>query len=476
MKKTLVRGLVVLTSFVLVFALICRSFLLKSEDGIEQMRSFYLQDENTVDVLFVGNSQMYCNINTGILWQEYGMSAFNLGGAEQPYWNSYYYIKEALKTQTPKAIVLSITTPAMRTEDYQPENWVVTNLYGMKWNKNRIEATRASTLKDSFNRLLFPIYTMHSRYTDLSRDDFIDSNYSKSNKGYDLRATIVPFERPDIAGVTDTVPITEKQETYLRKIIELTKESDTPLVLAAAPYIIDAEQQKKVNYQIAIAEEMDVDYIDFNKLYDEIGLDFANDMAEDLHLNIYGGEKFTKYIGKCLKDKYDIADHRGDSRYTSWEKDAFVHQQELAGVELDYTTDIEKYIAGIMNDNYISYIVMGKGFSGDSGNTVYSELKSRVANVSDICPNAVTILNGKNLVFYSCNNQFSSFIDEGYDKLMLRRTCDEYDNFETKYYLNETEYSLGDSDMMIIVYDRSLDKIVSFTKWNMDGDSNWNRL
>ena len=45
----------------------------KSTDGCYPAEMFYQQEENTVDVLCLGSSHTYTNINPAILWDEYGM-------------------------------------------------------------------------------------------------------------------------------------------------------------------------------------------------------------------------------------------------------------------------------------------------------------------------------------------------------------------------------------------------------------------
>ena len=60
-----------------------------------------------MDVLVLGSSHAFENINTGTLWDEYGMASYVLGGSRQPSLEYiYYYLKEALKTQRPELIVL----------------------------------------------------------------------------------------------------------------------------------------------------------------------------------------------------------------------------------------------------------------------------------------------------------------------------------------------------------------------------------
>lgn len=458
MVKNLIRGLVVVAVLVSSFLLCEKVLMLKSEDGIEQMKSFYLQKENTVDVLLVGSSHIYCNVNTGELWDTYGMSAFDLGGAEQPYWNSYYYIKEALKTQRPKVIVMNVTIPGIRFDDYQSEVWLNTNLYGMHWNKNRIENTDVSALPQSFWRILFPMNTMHGRYSDLSKDDFVDKNYDISYKGFDYRATITPFETPDISNVTECEPIIPKQEEYLRKIIQLTKDENIPLLLVSVPFVVTEDAQKYYNYEFKIAEEEGVDYIDFNKLYSEMGLDFSVDMAEDLHLNITGSQKFTRYLGYYIKEKYGTEDHRGDLLYASWDKDALIHRQEINSEYLLRSDSLKDYLASVSTENYLVFL-NARGVGDADLSEIAEPVNILGVNSESLRADSSYIMCGQKSLFASADSEFSTYCDEESSRLVFDKSITE-DDSKTRVNYNTEDYDLSGEGISILIYDRVLDKIV----------------
>lgn len=230
MKKNIIRGLVTILVGVLILFALNKILILKSEDGISQLKALYKQKDNTVDALFLGSSHVYCDISTGVLWDEYGIAGFDLGGAEAPSFTSYYHLKEALKTQKPKVIMYEISIAALRPTLNPPEFWVEDNNYGMKWNSNRINMLKANTMEETFTKLLFPLSAMHGRYTDLKEDDFVDVHNSINYKGFDPREYTTVFETPDISGVTAKTPCSEKAEDYLRRIIELTKEENLSLI------------------------------------------------------------------------------------------------------------------------------------------------------------------------------------------------------------------------------------------------------
>lgn len=330
-----VKGIIVLFVFAISICAANRLLMHKSEDGYDQMQSYYKQIENTVDILFLGSSKVYCQIDTGILWDEHGISSFDLGGAEAPPWNSYYFLKEALKTQKPKAIIYDATIIAYREDVlYQPEVWSMTNNYGMHWNMNRIKQLRENAETDDlFKRLLFPLDTMHSRYKELTKNDFIDENNSINYKGFDYRNAVVEFETPDVSTMTESFVFDEKHEKYFRAMIELSKENNIPFIVMVTPYVVTPEHQGYFNYVEDICEEEGITYIDFNKMYDEVGIDFSTDMAENIHLNFSGTRKLTEYLGNYIVDNFDVTDHRGDTKYSSWDVDAEINRKNRLKVE-----------------------------------------------------------------------------------------------------------------------------------------------
>lgn len=459
--KNFLKALIVIATMGFVVLLCDKMLLLKSEDGIEQMESYYLQKENTVDVLFLGSSHIYCDVNTGILWDEYGMAGFDLGGAEQPYWNSYFYLKEALKTQQPAVVVLDITTPGVRSVDLQPENWVICNNYGMHWSKNRIDALKVSTLEQSFERLLFPMNTIHSRYDELTRDDFIDSNQTISYKGFDPREKVTSFETPDVSNVTEMVPVSEKAETYLKKIIALTEQENIPLLMISAPYVVSEESQKLYNYVFHIAEGNRIPYMDFNKLYDEMGLDFHIDMAEDLHLNISGNAKFTKYLGKSLVELYNIPDRRQDAEYASWEVDALNHRQERAKETLIREGSIGHYLSQLSNEQYLIFFLLGSGAEELKQNTqVNQQLKTLGITENKFVDGEALIVNNGVVLFESEEDTFKSLIVEDKERLLYYRETEEKGVEKTGIYVNEDVYTLNYDGMSFLIYDKQLNQVV----------------
>ena len=265
-----------------------RIFEVKYGDGIYGMTKFYDLEDHTVDTLVLGSSHAFEDINTGVLWEDYGIAAYVLGGSIQPMWNTYYYLKEALKTQRPELIVLEAYC-TMFDSDYIDDSRIIKNTFAMKWSKNKVDAMKTSVPQERWAEFLLSYIQYHTRYTELSKEDFLknkgDVRY-ENWKGFGCNMATTAFPAPNVENVTERKPMSEKTEKYYRKTIELALKYNIPVLVALSPYAgISESEQAVFNTAGDIAKEYGVNFINYNLLYNDIGIDFSQDAADPGHLN-----------------------------------------------------------------------------------------------------------------------------------------------------------------------------------------------
>ena len=357
-----VAFLLVLTTLIIIWN---SWFRYKSYDGSLMMENFYEQPENSIDMLCIGSSHTFVDINTGVLWNEQGIPSYVLGGSLQPFWNSYYYLVEALKTQRPGLVVLEALAVNL-DDDYSDHGMIINNIAGMHMSMNKLEAIRASvTDTDGVidNSLLFEEY--HERYTDLElmdiADDLGDEVRTASWKGFYDYYRVEEQVHPSYTEDVDPKPMTNKQEYYYRLIIEYCQAEGIPLLIIVSPdggYCDD--QRAKYLYAADIAEEYGVDFIDFNEYYDDIGLDPSEDFGDIGHLNYSGNRKFTSYFGEYLDDNYDLPDRRNDNSglYDSWEENYRYLESRADNYVLRRTFDVGQYYSHLseLSDDYEIFV------------------------------------------------------------------------------------------------------------------------
>ncbi len=134
---------------------------------------------------------------------------------------------------------------------------------------------------------------------------------------------------------------------YLEMIRTLCESKGIKLILIKAPSLsprwYDSEEEQVVKY----AEEHSLPYINFYKLIKETGIDYETDTYDGgLHMNYTGATKLSKWLGKELKEKYGINDHRADKKLAGVYREKVEWQQKIIDAqkaELDLYGEIKNY-------------------------------------------------------------------------------------------------------------------------------------
>ena len=62
------------------------------------------------------------------------------------------------------------------------------------------------------------------------------------------------------------------------------------------------------------------EFLNTNDHYREMGIDFSTDFYNAGHVNVYGAQKYTRFVADHIKGKYSVPDHRGDKDYEEWDE------------------------------------------------------------------------------------------------------------------------------------------------------------
>ncbi|MDR0929234.1 MAG: hypothetical protein LBM74_05910 [Oscillospiraceae bacterium] len=295
----------------------------KHDYGICSMVNLYEQPKESVDVLSVGTSLAYAGINTNVLYTEYGIAAYNLCSAEQPFWVSYYTIREALKTQRPKVILLD-AKPAIYTADYTKRGRTILSTYGIRGLDNRIGAMLACVEKpaDAMGYIL-GLPEVHSNYKKVAANDFLlppDNGGRGANwKGYIEMTDTSQHQRPSFVWTDVRRNMNEREAAYARKIFELVQAEGVPLILVGMPNPDYENDHMYYNALWHIADEYGILGINYNDPDLRYGLRYSSDFADWQHLNVKGSVTFTRQLGSDLMKMFHLPDRRGDAYYDSYE-------------------------------------------------------------------------------------------------------------------------------------------------------------
>ncbi len=323
----LVIGLVVFLS-----ALFTPTFYLWSQDN--SSKGVYKTPKNTIQVTFLGTSQVGAGISPMVLYEDYGICANMVASGGQPMAASHYWMKEIWERNPESLTTVVVDASSIVPEGGEggDESSVEKALSGMRLGKNKIEAMMA--LREEYGNVnvldnLIPIFRYHSRWTQLTEDDFTGMGLGRNyfyTMGYmpifqssksTINANNINVPNYQLTDEIDTDEAARRAvcDDYavreLGKMADFCREKGLNLILIKIPkdwtdVKHDALTEIGQKYDIPVLDMNDVDIIE------EIGLDFPNDYYQMTHANYYGATKMTKYLGKYLTEHYSFEDVRGE--------------------------------------------------------------------------------------------------------------------------------------------------------------------
>ena len=261
----------------------------------------------TLDILFVGNSESFYAFDPMVIWQETGIASYVCGTGGQSLYTTEEYIDGAFRTQSPKYVVVE---PAVFYHRYEVDEEV----------DNRLER-------------LFPVLRYHHRWRSLTEEDWTQlPDYTETDplKGlHKIRFAAVPADTEGFMAPGEQTFL--PQPIAIRKIREIyrrCRRAGAELIFVSAPSTVNWSTDCH-NGVAALAEELGVTYLDLNRMPEEVPIDWNTDSWDGGdHLNYRGSEKVSRYLAGYFADK-GLPDHRGEAAYAQWDRDLAEYLRQL---------------------------------------------------------------------------------------------------------------------------------------------------
>jgi len=352
----ILRVFIFLIVFLLCFQFVSMAFVPKNGNKSSEWtkyttKAYIGEQQNSIDVLLIGNSDLYRGFSPLVYWKDYGISSCNAGKPSQTPRGAYIALQDALKYQHPKVVALETdlllvdyinlgmkmfftsepTSPKAKIRErlkridesieiklgYYIPKLARTGYTGFL---DKIE----SAFETEIN-YYFPLLKYHYRWNSLQMEEFISKDiWHFAGKGFVASNTVKPY-----TGSLDYMALNAKKTDalkvstlkYLNKINDLCKQNNIKFVLFSIPCATSWSDSKHT----VIAEfskNNQLDYVDLNLKAMNTGINWLTDSNDGgTHLNIYGARKVSAKFGEYLKDNFQLTDHRGDPAYAQWTED-----------------------------------------------------------------------------------------------------------------------------------------------------------
>lgn len=365
-------------AFFLIFALIfCELnwvFLPKYVERNEEypvtntFRQFYEMDRDTVDVLMIGTSVPATGFCPQVLYDNYGITAYNLGSTRQSVLVSYYWLKEALRFQKPKVVMFD-TKFLFERNPGDPFNSTEASIRKsmdyMQWSSVKQEAVKDICERDKSQTYLsyvFPLLRYHDRWEELDELDMLsEGSLSNDLKGYILlpqygRKSFDTYVQSNTEERCEMVPLMRE---YLDKIVQLCDEEGIELVLMTFP---ETGMTDGVNNTLSeYAAQKGLDYYNLceDSLFNSIGAHLPEENIVG-HENFLGAQKMTNYVGRILSEKYQVQPRVSEK----WEITREPYQRMIKDCELNYCDGLNDFLSKLSDENYTVFVSVVEGGTG----------------------------------------------------------------------------------------------------------------
>lgn len=440
--------------------------IMENKESSKKWGDFFEQ-ANEYDILFAGNSHIMTTVSPTQLWTEYGYSSFNIATPSSTMPNTYWTIMNALDYSNPKLIVLDCYFMNMNEKisplsfSYMHSSWDAVPL-----SINKIKAVcdlipdpiaeqslsqTDDTETQSRMALLWNYGVYHSRWNSLSKSDFEIEKYTDQGATINLLHCFPDHETND----TTSLRLEENYVgvTYLKRIIEECQSRDIDIMLVYLPFPAAEEHLKSANTMMDIASEYEISAINF------LNLDVVNYQTDcndsSSHLNGFGAEKITSYLGAYISDNYHIENHVGDVEHQYWNE--ICEKNQTSYYNLLYT-----------QNKLVNYLMAVKYSHADS----IIEVKDKSLFDDDFYINIFANM-GVDTSLLSSQTDYIILQDGGQKTVVLNNFKENGSSLETDLgtftlWCTETEYALycGEKEFMIsniVSSDRIYSSLLSST-------------
>ncbi len=325
--------------------LVTASYVLRPVNTNRSSYMGFYATQDALDVVCIGASSMYSYWAPMSAWAEYGIASYNLANASAMPEAMLPMLKEVLQYQTPTLIVVDLrrfyTTSQTRTE-VQIRN--TTDSMRYTWRRTQLIAslvpTHLAAGEDStLAYYLFDIAKYHDNWKTLTIENFAASTNIVENrlKGfrlmYEADATLENFA--DYAQNTTATPPDDDTLALFTEFLDYASGIEAEVLFVVTPYDETQEAREVYNYYQQLILACGMGYLNANDFRAEMGIaDAAANFYDGLHVNIYGAEKYTTFLGEYITAHYTLPDRRTDAAYASaWGQDYTLWVQDVQAVK-----------------------------------------------------------------------------------------------------------------------------------------------
>ncbi|MEG2250842.1 MAG: hypothetical protein RSD09_04605, partial [Bacilli bacterium] len=264
---------------------------------------YYAETDNSLDMVYVGGSSCFVYWAPLEAWKSNGLASNNFSYNSISADAMKSTIQEAMKTQNPELLVVDMRAFQYR-EEYLEEGAIRQYTDSSKYSLNRSNFIRSivpEEFKDmqlSSLEFIWDISTYHIRWNQLDQSSWELRNNEKKRdiKGFYFVPKKGPITLNDNSSLSVKQPLRKDVEKIFVDLMEYCKSLDKKILFVINTYSEEPSHREIYNYLDQRIKSYGFDFLNINNFNEEIGMDETKDYYNVNHVNIYGAEKYTKFL------------------------------------------------------------------------------------------------------------------------------------------------------------------------------------
>ncbi len=362
-----IKIVIFMMTIVLSCSLLQHYFLRNTDHNSLRITGFYQEERNSLDVVFIGASDIYTSFMPGRAYEQYGFTSYLFASESITAEGVKTAVKETVRTQHPGMVVVEANAFLYGNSNNEANQANIHKFFdNLPFSLNKLDYIMQKVPVDERWEYIFPLIKYHSLWTEYpgrlymaASNLTLDMRGFNYLKGFRTTANVLKSKKPclndKLSEETGEKDLDPDLEAELMDLLDYCDKNNVNLVFVRAPHYVTKETYDRVlrsNKMASIVNEYGFSYYNFENDAKHIGIDEKHDFYNEDHMNVYGALKFTDYLAEKLLYREELETHElTEDQRDNWKEvctatnqlyrycdDLMSHGKETRGAQEDVVT------------------------------------------------------------------------------------------------------------------------------------------
>lgn len=312
--KNALKNIVRLLCFIFIICLLTYTVTaplqLTDKKDMMHIRGFFLEPENSLDVVMIGASELYTGFCSPMAWNQYGFTSYSFCCSGMLATHYKPAVQEIMTRQNPKLLVIEIN--AFMQKDSYHHNMTKNHTFidNLPHDKLRNQIIRDIIPKENQAEFYFGFIKYHENWKHIRACfNYMKNKFTLYTKGQTYTKSFASNNKKNKKPKYKTYypQVGSLSEKCLTDLLDYLRENKIENVLFVRfPHCFNNKNPQEYNKIADIINSYGYKFVDYDSQRNAIGLDAKEHYYNPEHMNIFGMEIFTSFFAGYLSSNYDI--------------------------------------------------------------------------------------------------------------------------------------------------------------------------